>query len=205
MTTRIGLISDVHATPAPVEEALALFEQQGIEQVCCLGDIAGYGTELIPTLDLLRQNDCQSILGNHEQWYLDEHADDEAASYFQTLPVSRQVNIEDVSIYMVHASPPDSTMDGIRLLDEQGKGILVQRLAWAGELESFDYDVLIVGHTHQVFCERLGNTLVINPGSTLFNHSCAILTLPDCTVEFLPLSDKQIRTTFNWRGGLPGL
>ena len=203
MTTRIGLISDMHATPAPVAEALSLFEQRGIEQVFCLGDIAGYGSQLAPTLDLLRQYECQSILGNHEQWYLEDHADDEAADYFQTLPTSRQVTIEGVSVYMVHASPPDSMMDGIHLLDEQGKIISVQRLAWEGEFENFKYDVLIVGHTHEVFCERLGNTLVINPGSTLFNHSCAILTLPDCTVEWLPLSNKQVQTTCNWSGGLP--
>ncbi|MCK4742434.1 MAG: metallophosphoesterase family protein [Sulfuriflexus sp.] len=207
MTTRIGLISDVHATPAPVAEALSLFEQQGIEQVLCLGDIAGYGSELAPTVDFLRQYDCQSILGNHEQWYLEDHADDEtndeAADYFQSLPTSRQLNIEGVSVYMVHASPPDSIMDGIHLLDQQGKCIPAEQLAWAGELGCFEYDILIVGHTHEVFCERLGNTLVINPGSTLFNHSCAILTLPDCTVEWLPLSNKQVRTTCNWSGGLP--
>jgi len=205
MTTRIGLISDVHATPAPVAEALALFEQHRVEQLFCLGDIAGYGSELEPTIALLKDYDCQSILGNHEQWYLDANMDDEATAYFQTLPVSRQISTEGVSVYMVHASPPESTMDGIRILDEQGRGILVQRLAWAGALEGFNYDVLIVGHTHQVFYERLGNTLVINPGSTLFNHSCAILTLPDCTVEWLPLSNKQIESTCNWRGGLPSI
>ena len=46
--------------------------------------------------------------------------------------------------------------------------------------------VLLVGHTHQVFCEQLGNTLVINPGSTRFKRTCAILSLPDllqATVE----------------------
>ncbi len=44
--TSIGLISDVHVTPAPIEEALSIFEQAGVEQVFCAGDIAGYGGSL---------------------------------------------------------------------------------------------------------------------------------------------------------------
>jgi len=203
MTTRIGLISDVHATPGPVSEALALFARQDIEQVYCLGDIAGYGSELEATVALLREHHCQSILGNHDQWYIEEHANDPLKDYFQCLPISMQLTIEGVSVYMVHASPPDSLMDGIRLLDQQGRDILAQKLAWTDQLGRFAHDILIVGHTHQVFCERLANTLVINPGSTIFNHTCAILTLPDCTVEWLPLSSKKIEHTWNWSGGFP--
>ena len=44
--TSIGLISDVHATPTPIEEALSIFKQAGVEQVFCAGDIAGYGDQL---------------------------------------------------------------------------------------------------------------------------------------------------------------
>lgn len=203
MSTRIGLISDLHATPAPVAEALVLFRQEGIEDIYCLGDIAGYGSELEPTVELLREYDCRCILGNHEQWYLDGHADDPAADFFRELPVSRELNIDGVSIFMVHASPPDSLEDGINLLDEKGECNLAQQLAWAEQLDSFPHDVLIVGHTHQVFAEPIANTLVINPGSTLLNHTCAILSLPDCTVEWLPLSGKAPQHVCNWSGGLP--
>ena len=203
MSTRIGLISDLHATPAPVAEALVLFRQQGIEDIYCLGDIAGYGSELEPTVDLLREYDCHCILGNHEQWYLDDHADDPVADFFRELPVSRELNIDGVSIFMVHASPPDSLVDGINLLDEKGECDQVQQLAWAGQLDSFPHAVLIVGHTHQVFAEPIANTLVINPGSTLLNHTCAVLSLPDCTVEWLPLSGKAPQRVCNWSGGLP--
>lgn len=207
MATRIGLISDVHATPAPVEEALLLFRQQGIEQVFCLGDIAGYGSELEPTVALLREYDVECIRGNHEQWYLDDHADatdEPVAEFFHTLPTFKEMIIEGTRIYMVHASPPNSMEDGINLLDEHDEKLLEQQLAWAGQLDGFEHDVLIVGHTHQVFAELIANTLVINPGSTWLNHSCAILSLPDKTVEWLPLSGEHVQHTHNWSGGLPG-
>ena len=93
-------------------------------------------------------------------------------------------------MYMVHASPPDSVKNGIRLLDIDGNLIAAEKAHWTeyllGHLQGFRHDVLLVGHTHQVFCGQLGNTLVINPGSARFNHTCAILSLPDllqATVE----------------------
>jgi predicted phosphodiesterase len=69
---------------------------------------------------------------------------------------------------------------------------------WTQELETFDAHVLVVGHTHQVFAEQLGTTLVVNPGSSAFNHSCAILQLPEMSVQVFPLSGKAIEKTWNW-------
>ncbi len=65
-------------------------------------------------------------------------------------------------------------------------------------MTNFKHDVLIVGHTHQVFAEQLGRTLVINPGSPRFNHCCAVLSLPDMTVEWFALSGEMINYTWNW-------
>ena len=56
----------------------------------------------------------------------------------------------------------------------------------------------MVGHTHQVFAETMGGVLVVNPGSSVFNHSCAILNLQDMSVEMIPLSGEKIEKTWNW-------
>ncbi|MEJ1367267.1 MAG: metallophosphoesterase family protein, partial [Candidatus Sedimenticola sp. (ex Thyasira tokunagai)] len=71
MATKIGIISDPHATPGPVEEALSIFRQEGVERILCAGDIAGYGDSLDETVALLAAHGCQSVIGNHEAWYLD--------------------------------------------------------------------------------------------------------------------------------------
>lgn len=197
----IGLISDVHATPAPVAEALAIFAREGVDQVFCAGDIAGYGNELEETVALLVESGCRSIVGNHELMYLDhldDDARDKAAAYFKGLPATIDATIEGKRVYMVHAHPPDANMGGIRLLDRNGKVEAEAVSRWAGQLENFDCDVLVVGHTHQVFAERVGRLLIVNPGSTTFNHSCAILRLPDMTVQTYPLSGKVILKSWNW-------
>jgi len=198
---KIGLISDVHATVAPVKEALTLFRQNNVDITICVGDIAGYGEELDQTVEMLLKGKCQVISGNHDTWFLEKHVPEDQQwikNYFATLPVILDFTIEEKHLYVVHASPPRSNMKGIKLLDKHGEIIPARKERWTNNIERFNYDVLIVGHTHQVFSERLGNTLVINPGSTKFNHTCAILTLPDLEVQFFPLSNKKPQKVWNW-------
>lgn len=202
---KLGLIGDPHARPGPLTEALQVFAREQVDAIWCTGDIAGYGEELEETVELLKAQACQCILGNHEQWYLDQDEDQPDSpvwQYFDKLPVVRQTVMEDVDIYMVHASPPDSLTDGIRLLDQKGRVISMQKHIWTDRLRDFEHDVLIIGHTHQVYAEKLGSTLVINPGSTWFNHCCAILTLPDLQVQWFAL-DGDIVPSWYW-GARPG-
>jgi len=201
VSTRIGLISDPHATAAPVAEALSLFKAAGVDRIFCAGDIAGYGKELEQTLDLLIEGDCRAVIGNHDLWFVQDSADKQrtrTGTFFSTLPSVLELGIEGKKLYMVHASPPRSYMEGIKLLDERGEILAERKQEWSERLQGFEYDVLVVGHTHQVFAERLANTLVINPGSTKFNHSCAILDLPGLEFRVLPLSDQKVVKTWNW-------
>ena len=201
MSTKIGLIGDPHATAGPVEEAVSRFEAAGVDGIFCVGDIAGYGSELEQTLELLIACGCTAILGNHDLWYLEDGAERQKThidAFLNRLPFVLELTIEGKRMYLVHASPPCSNMEGIKLLDERGAILPDRKQRWSERLQGFAYDVLVVGHTHQVFAERLADTLVINPGSTKFNHSCAILELPGLHTQFLPLSDQGVVSTWNW-------
>ncbi len=201
MTVKIGLISDVHATPTPVSEALAVFQREGVDTILCAGDIAGYGSRLEETVALLIDSGCQAVLGNHDLWWLDRCEDGKGGlveEYLQALPCVIENFSENKKIHMVHASPPESLLKGVKLLDENAVLLQDQKSCWSDHLKAFSFDVLIVGHTHQVFAEQLGHVLVINPGSTLFNHTCAILTLPAMDVQIFPLSGKQPVMAWNW-------
>ena len=201
MTTKLGLISDVHAAPAPLREALSIFKREQVDLVICAGDIAGYFDELEATVDLLREHECAVIIGNHDQAWVESHADEAGSSCFQfldSLPETLQYEFEGKRVYVVHAHPPASQHGGIKLLDVDGRLLDAQRDYWSLALDSMECDILIVGHTHQVFSEQLGNTLLINPGSTQFNHSCMILTLPDMNVTTYTLEGKQLLKSWNW-------
>lgn len=199
MTTRIGIISDTHSTTGPLIEALDIFKTEKTDLIICAGDVAGYGQdELSETIRLLQQHKCLTVSGNHDA--LDESDNTlpyELSHFLNSLPDFLELTIEGKKIYIVHASPPDLQHGGIKLLDQSGQVIETQIKNWQKKLPD-GFDVLIVGHTHQVFSEYIGETLVINPGSTLYNHSCMILSLPDMTVTTYALEGKRIIMSWNW-------
>jgi putative phosphoesterase len=202
MSIKIGLISDVHATPSPLRDALTIFRENNVEMVLCAGDMAGYGTELAATVDLLIESECELILGNHDIWLLDSLVSEEKKrliTFFSKLPLAREFMLQGKSLYLVHGSPVRPLSGGIRLLDEKGDLLRHQQAQWRRYLADFPSDVLIVGHTHQVFAEQLGRTLVINPGSTKFNHTCAILRLPELALEIRPLANQTPVLSWHWR------
>ena len=201
MTTRIGLMGDVHAVAAPVKQALDIFRAEGVEEIWCTGDVAGYGDQLEEVIALLQVGNCQVILGNHDLWYLQQPVSEQTSAcveYLAGLSRSYQSVIEGKSLYMVHASPPLSLAGGIRLLDEDGRILPELKALWSERLAGFSSEVLMVGHSHQVFDQQLGSTRVINPGSTLFNHTCAILCLPELQVEWYGLSGKRPVKAWRW-------
>jgi putative phosphoesterase len=201
VATKIGLISDVHAQPAPVADALSIFRHEQVDTIICPGDIAGYFDELEPTVELLLEHDCSCVAGNHDLAFIETHADEAESMpyrFLAALPETLRFEIEHRRVYVVHAHPPVSQHGGIKLLDADGKLIAGQKTYWQQELREADYDILIVGHTHQVYAYQLGHVMLINPGSSVFNHSCAILELPSMRVEFFPLGGREILKSWNF-------
>ena len=201
MSTKIGLISDVHASPGALQDALDIFDAEGVDGIVCAGDIAGYFDDLSQTIELLKKHSVQTVIGNHDQAYLQRHGDNPVTSkyqYLESLPPSLGWQCENKAIYCVHAEPPREQHGGIKLLDQQGRLIAERSTQWAQKLSALQADVLIVGHTHQVFAEYLGDLLVVNPGSTAFNHSCMTLTLPELEVRTFALEGKAIIRCWNF-------
>jgi putative phosphoesterase len=201
MATRLGLVSDVHASPVPLAQALDIFAVEGVDEIICAGDIAGYYDTVEPTVELLEQSGCKAIAGNHDQSYLEKPAHDDdrrVRTYLQSLPRKLDLEIEGRKILVVHANPPCEQVGGIRLLDTQGNPRADRQREWCEKLAGLDRDVLIVGHTHQVYALPLGETLVVNPGSSVFNHSCMILSLPEMTVRSFALGNHDIVKCWNF-------
>jgi putative phosphoesterase len=200
MTTRLGLISDVHSSPLPLRQALGIFDREKVDDIICAGDIAGYYDTLPETIELLVHSNCKAIIGNHDQSYLEEVPAEGSPmrDYLQQLPQTLDLVIEQKRVFVVHANPPSEQHGGIKLLNQQGEVKAERKELWTSTLSDLDRDILIVGHTHQVYAEQLGKVLVINPGSTVFNHSCMILSLPEARVETYALGNQDFVKCWNF-------
>lgn len=61
-----AIFSDVHGNLEALTAVLADIDEQGVDEICCLGDIVGYGPNPRECIDLVM--DCTvTVLGNHDQ------------------------------------------------------------------------------------------------------------------------------------------
>ncbi len=198
---KIGLISDVHAEPAALQQALDIFAAQQVDKILCAGDIAGYHHALDATVQLLIEHHCECVIGNHDQSWLQQHPQHEGRTSFDflsSLPLYRRYTFDGKTLYLVHAEPPDRLHGGIKLLDKNGKLIDEQSALWQQRLASLDADILVVGHTHQLYAQQLGHVLTLNPGSVPFNHSCMVLDTGILQTESFALGGQSITPVWNW-------
>jgi predicted phosphodiesterase len=69
MSSLIAIISDIHGNHAALSEVLARIDALQVDRVYCLGDVAGYYSQVNECCDELRRRDIPCLMGNHD-WYL---------------------------------------------------------------------------------------------------------------------------------------
>lgn len=150
MTTRIGVVADSHCPefmPALPEAALAAL--RAVDMILHAGDVNGATT----VAELEKIAPVFAVRGDHD-------------SALGTLPLSRELTVDGKSIVVVHGNRS-------RLIEEP------QTLAWTLSLGHFHphaglpralrrrfprADVIVFGHTHRPYVEKVGGALLFNPG-----------------------------------------
>ncbi len=66
---RVGLVADIHGNFPALLAVMEALDTIGVDQIFCLGDTAGYYPQVNECIDLLRERNISSVMGNHD-WYL---------------------------------------------------------------------------------------------------------------------------------------
>jgi putative phosphoesterase len=175
---RVALISDLHANAVALDAVLADIARVGVDQIICLGDVATLGPRPDVVLDTLRQLGCTCILGNHDEFMLDEqliHTYTEAPvvvdavdwcrdrlsstdiEFIRTFKKTFDVALDKTAKLFLYHGTPRSNMEDllattpVDLLDEM--------------LCGHTATVMSGGHTHIQMMRQHRGTLVVNPGS----------------------------------------
>lgn len=172
---RILVIADVHAN-WPALQAI----QEPYDVCLCVGDLVEYGLEAAPCLRWARAHARTSVRGNHDHDLAQDVASNGTSGFaylaaqtrqltrpqlrpddlhfLSGLPLTRYVSLDEQRFLLVHGSPRDP-------LEEYGPPEVA---FWQGCLEDVEADLICVGHTHVPYTLRVGDKLVVNPGSVGF-------------------------------------
>lgn len=162
---RIGIISDTHDHQRSVRQAVKVFKTHGVECVLHAGDITGPST--ITLFSELPGSRVIAVCGNCDSERLSLRAAVEAiGGEIHDRIFTGQ--LDDRMVYMTHIP------NGLDQVIRDGQ-----------------YDLVVYGHTHQQDIRRIGQTLMVNPGSARSwmgqPAHVAIVDLDDMTVTTEPL------------------
>ena len=158
----LGIMSDVHCNAAAMGLALDHLTPT-VDEVWLAGDAVLQYRFSNEVIESIRDHGITYIAGNHEMTLLSEqgkrarsgpHVRPRNVDFMADAPHQYERRVSGKRLLMVHASPfaPDS--------DYLYSGSpLLARCA------DIDADILVLGHTHVPMAERVGTTLVVNPGS----------------------------------------
>jgi putative phosphoesterase len=158
---RIGIVADVHGNADGL--ALALERMGDVDEVLCAGDMIEEYRFTNEVLELLADRGARCVNGNHDMGLLSahgrrareaKHVRPELVSYLAEQPLEVDVTVDGKRLIMTHASPCEPHSQYVLRHSPE-----LKRLA------EIDADYIILGHTHAQMVERVGRSLVINPGS----------------------------------------
>ena len=175
---RIALISDLHGSEFALNAVLADIARTGVDQIICLGDVATLGPRPREVLARLAELRCICILGNHDEFMLDErliHSYSEVPIIVDAVDwcraelssadlqfigsFSRRFELElngSGSLFLFHGTPESNMTDLLATTPaERVDELLGGRRA----------TVMAGGHTHVQMLRQHRGTLIVNPGS----------------------------------------
>lgn len=179
---KIAVISDIHSNIAALKSVMSDIETQEINKIYCTGDLVGYAPFPNEVIDLIRQKQIPTVMGNYDDAvgnmrficgcdYKDEKAQalgeasiswtkentsDQNKEFLRSLPEEIQFEADCKKVLLVHGSP------GI-LNEYIYENTPAEKMS--GYLEKGKCDILICGHTHRPFHAVLAGGHIINAGS----------------------------------------
>lgn len=179
---KIAIISDVHGNLEALKATLEDIKKRNIEKVYCLGDTIAKGVHPKECLNLIKKN-CEVVLqGNTDEYFSKEHNLEEKEEveakrikwnqsmltkedkdYLQRLPFCYEFYLSGRLVRLFHATPWANN-----------KPILNQDMPYTkyemflptqNTISNKTADVVVYGHIHHQYMDKIYNKTLINAGS----------------------------------------
>ena len=177
---KIAVISDIHGNLEAMNRVLKDIKKRNIDKIFCLGDIILKGTHMKECLDLVRKN-CEIVIqGNCDEVFSHDNfnfqnnlerkkyewvrskLEKKDFDYLLNLPKSYEFYMSGRLIRLFHATPGDiyGYVGNIDKLDNLYSLFLPSKYT-----SNKICDVVIYGHIHTQYMQKIYNRTIINVGS----------------------------------------
>lgn len=161
----IALISDVHGNYEALKEVLREIDALGINSIFCLGDIAGYYTQVNECCDELRNRGVKCILGNHDWYLISNSGCPRSKSANDCLTYQKKI-ITQVNLEWLMELPIYRKVGELALVHGGWNNPLEEYLKPSNEyFSTYPNTFFATGHTHKQTIQKFDNKIYCNPGS----------------------------------------
>jgi predicted phosphodiesterase len=201
---RIGVVGDVHACDARLEQLVTFLQAQALDRIVCVGDIVNGPGDPDACAAILVGADALTVRGNHDRWLLEgrqppvrnahrlEDLQPATVAFLRALPASVELEAADGARLLLCHGLCDNDMNSITA-DDYGYALEANE-ELQGLLRSGERRIVIKGHRHRPCVWRVGELSFVDAGSLLADakSSGAVLDVPARVVLPLVLTDAGV-------------
>ena len=180
---RIAIISDIHCNLEALKATLKDIEKRNVDKIICLGDIIAKGVHPKECIELIRKN-CEIVLQGNCDFYFSVEYDNistmpeqeqkrikwnqslisrEDRKYLLNLPFCYEFYMSGSLVRLFHATPIVNNKAILNVDSIETKYQMF--LPSPNTVSQMKADVVIYGHIHHQYMDRLYNKTLINVGS----------------------------------------
>ena len=179
---KVAVISDIHGNLEALKSVLKDIKERNVSKIICLGDIIAKGSNSHECIQLIKEN-CDIVLrGNCDEYFssnidLSNKSDKDInriewnkskliqtdIDYLKGLPYCYEFFMSGRLIRLFHASPEkiDEFVLNVNGIDDLYKMFLPTNNTISKQVA----DIVVYGHIHMQFMQKIYNRTIINTGS----------------------------------------
>ncbi|CAN7618977.1 metallophosphoesterase family protein [Neorhizobium sp. LjRoot104] len=161
----IGIISDIHGNCPALLAVLNELEKLGVKTLICLGDVAGYYSQVNECCELLQNSRAQMLMGNHD-WYLTSGEGCPRSSSANRCLDYQRATITGANLLWLSRHKSEAMIQGISFVHGGWRDPLDEYMKpSSGYFKDIPGTLFASGHTHIPMLWEGDRKAYCNPGS----------------------------------------
>lgn len=179
---KIAIISDIHSNIEALNTVMNDIKKRNVDKIICLGDIIAKGINPSECIKVIRQNCDVIIQGNCDRYFSTDHSMEDLSQvveerirwnqemlstseveFLKDLPFSYEMYIGGSLVRFFHATPTsdEKFVSDLDNLENKFSLFCPSDKTMTSEMA----DIVIYGHLHAPYLEKIYNRTIINVGS----------------------------------------